>query len=85
MRKKNDVKAGEIAVPDELRGRYLTDVEMCRLLRCSNSTLRQHLKDGPPRTRKAKSVDLRLCQPVYIGRNRLWPRDKVSDVMGVKL
>jgi predicted DNA-binding transcriptional regulator AlpA len=56
----------------------LTDEEVCAMLRIGKSTLRRHLKKGPPRKRVPGSRDVRLIEHFTIGRERRWLSSSVT-------
>lgn len=59
---------------------YLTDSQVCALLQINDSTLRRWLREGPPAT-KPDAIDLRLAQPVTIGGQRRWDREKLQQLL----
>lgn len=61
--------------------RFLTDRELCEMLRISVSTLQRHLRQGPARRRHGNEIDLRLCRHVVIGGARRWPMDEVNKFL----
>lgn len=55
----------------------MTDQELCDILGISPTTLRKHLREGPPRKTHPQSLDIRLLKPIVIGKIRRWNRRSV--------
>jgi hypothetical protein len=57
----------------------MTDGEVCDALRITRVTLRNHLKNGPPKKRAKNSGDIRLIQHFTVGRQRRWLKSSVEQ------
>ena len=64
---------------------YLTDKEVCSLLRCQRSTLRRLLNEtGRRRKYRPGEVDLRKVNPVVVGGQRRWNRARLVALLNAQ-
>jgi hypothetical protein len=56
----------------------MTDAEVCDALRISINTLRNHIKNGPPKKCGRACGDIRTIKTVSVGAKRFWPRAAVQ-------
>lgn len=62
---------------EDVSAELLTEKELAALLRVTQRTLREHLKNGPPKKRCAHAGDIRTIKSVMVGARRRWPRSAV--------
>ena len=63
----------------------LTDSEFCGLLKIHPSTMRRHLREGPPRKMHGPAVgDIRTIRHIYIGGTRRWLRNSVEEFLWLR-
>lgn len=78
--KKLDQDAQRRVVDQILETQYLSDTQVCSLLQIDQATLRRWLNEGPPPT-KPDAIDIRLAQPVLVGKQRRWDRSKLEALL----
>lgn len=78
--KKLDQDAQRRVVDRILDKQYLSDTQVCSLLQIDQATLRRWLNEGPPPT-KPDAIDIRLAQPVLVGKQRRWDRSKLEALL----
>lgn len=61
---------------------FLTDRELADLLRVEPCTISRLAKRGPSK-RSRGTVDIRLAEPIVIGKQRRWPAEKVYQLLGL--
>ncbi len=60
---------------------FMTDREVCDLLRISRQTLRRHLQEGPPTKQMPSTFDIRLVERTTIGGQRRWSRASLMEMI----
>ncbi len=58
----------------------ITDSDVAKILNVSVSTVRRNARLGPLRAGPGV-LDLRLADPIYIGKSRRWDRKRVIDLL----
>lgn len=58
----------------------ITDSDVAKILNVSVSTVRRNARLGPLRAGPGK-LDLRLADPIYIGKTRRWDKARVLAVI----
>lgn len=61
---------------------FLTDRDIARILGVSTSWVCKNAKYGP---KQAGGLDLRLAEPIMVGRQRRWLAENVEAILHIKL